>query len=143
MDAGDVVQQFPLPLVPFPLVNTAMHHTQRVTEMVIYRRLMSLALVVVCVLTWRHRLLYTPKSIRNGTCYYMYMYVIIYPPTPANANNPRRDLKPTNIGLCAEGHVKLFDLGLSVVQEVREGNIDQKYQVRVDLLSSTFSACFH
>eukprot|EP00903_Cladosiphon_okamuranus_P005592 g5564.t1 len=40
-----------------------------------------------------------------------------------------RDLKPTNIGLCGNGHVKLFDLGLSVVQEVREGSIDQKYQM--------------
>lgn len=42
---------------------------------------------------------------------------------------PRRDLKPTNIGLSAEGHVKLFDLGLAVVQEVRERSQDQKYQV--------------
>eukprot|EP00752_Nemacystus_decipiens_P016316 g14591.t2 len=40
-----------------------------------------------------------------------------------------RDLKPTNIGLCADGHVKLFDLGLSVVQEVRQGSIDQKYEM--------------
>ncbi|CAN0455535.1 unnamed protein product, partial [Hapterophycus canaliculatus] len=43
--------------------------------------------------------------------------------------NFRRDLKPTNIGLCAAGHVKVFDLGLSVVQETREGNINQKYQM--------------
>ncbi|CAN0058636.1 unnamed protein product [Ectocarpus sp. 12 AP-2014] len=40
-----------------------------------------------------------------------------------------RDLKPTNIGLCAEGHVKVFDFGLSVVQEVRRGNLNQKYQM--------------
>lgn len=42
-----------------------------------------------------------------------------------------RDLKPSNIGLCGQGHVKVFDLGLSVVRpafgpttatyEVREG----------------------
>lgn len=56
-------------------------------------------------------------------------------------STPCRDLKPSNIGLCAEGHVKLFDLGLSVVQEVREGSIDQKYEVRVDPPSSTFSSC--
>ncbi|CAN0396804.1 unnamed protein product [Pylaiella littoralis] len=40
-----------------------------------------------------------------------------------------RDIKPTNIGLSAEGHVKVFDLGLSVVQEVRGGSQDQKYQM--------------
>ncbi|CAN0365486.1 unnamed protein product [Hapterophycus canaliculatus] len=30
----------------------------------------------------------------------------------------RRDLKPSNIGLCGEGHIKVFDLGLSVVRQV-------------------------
>lgn len=29
-----------------------------------------------------------------------------------------RDLKPSNIGLCGQGHVKVFDLGLSVVRQV-------------------------
>lgn len=37
--------------------------------------------------------------------------------------------------------MKLFDLGLSVVQEVREGSIDQKYEVRFDPLPvNLFSA---
>ena len=39
-----------------------------------------------------------------------------------------RDLKPTNIGLCAQGHVKVYDFGLSALREVRGGR-DNKYQV--------------
>ncbi|CAM9415644.1 unnamed protein product [Ectocarpus sp. 12 AP-2014] len=31
-----------------------------------------------------------------------------------------RDLKPSNIGLCGAGHIKVFDLGLSVVRQVLE-----------------------
>lgn len=38
------------------------------------------------------------------------------------------DLKPSNIGLCGAGHVKVFDLGLSVVKEVRQSS-SETYQV--------------
>ncbi|CAN0470743.1 unnamed protein product, partial [Ascophyllum nodosum] len=39
-----------------------------------------------------------------------------------------RDLKPSNIGLCGQGHVKVFDFGLSVVREVHVSSSDT-YQV--------------
>lgn len=40
-----------------------------------------------------------------------------------------RDLKPSNIGLCGQGHVKLFDLGLSVVRPLA-GAASTTYEVR-------------
>ena len=39
-----------------------------------------------------------------------------------------RDLKPTNIGLCAQEHIKVYDFGLSALREVRGGR-DDRYQV--------------
>ena len=38
------------------------------------------------------------------------------------------DLKPSNIGLCGQGHVKVFDLGLSVVKDV-VGSSTEAYEV--------------
>lgn len=46
------------------------------------------------------------------------------------------DLKPSNIGLCEKGSLKVFDLGLSVIQEVKEGR-DDKYEVRTPNGSSS------
>lgn len=40
-----------------------------------------------------------------------------------------RDLKPSNIGLCGQGHVKVFDLGLSVVRPAL-GPTTATYEVR-------------
>lgn len=42
---------------------------------------------------------------------------------------PSRDLKPSNIGLCGAGHIKVFDLGLSVVRQVLEAPT-RVYEVR-------------
>lgn len=40
-----------------------------------------------------------------------------------------RDLKPSNIGLCGQGRVKVFDLGLSVVRPAL-GPTTATYEVR-------------
>ena len=50
-----------------------------------------------------------------------------------------RDLKPTNIGLCAQGHVKVYDFGLSALREVRGGR-DNKYQVSCCCLKKNLNA---
>lgn len=40
----------------------------------------------------------------------------------------RRDLKPSNLGLCGKGRLKVFDLGLSTILEEKEGR-NSKYEV--------------
>ncbi|CAM9194167.1 unnamed protein product [Choristocarpus tenellus] len=50
-----------------------------------------------------------------------------------------RDLKPTNIGLTVDGHIKVFDLGLSTVLDTRQED-DEKFEMTGETGSKRFMA---